>query len=51
LSALTIDNFRDLKAHHMTQQDIGVVIDASQGDTITIQHIKLADLHAGDFLF
>jgi Ca2+-binding RTX toxin-like protein len=46
-----ITGFADLKAHHMTQIGINVVINAGQGDVIVLADVRLASLDAGDFLF
>jgi len=43
-------SFADLKSHiHQTGSD--VVIDLSNGDTITLQNVEKGALHAGDFTF
>ena len=45
-----VTDFADLKTH-MAQHGSAVVIDGTHGDTITLEHVKLNDLDAGDFLF
>ncbi|MBL0371022.1 hypothetical protein JJB09_03185 [Rhizobium sp. KVB221] len=45
-----IANFKDLMANHVDTVKGGVEIDGLNGDTITLQGVKLADLDAGDFL-
>ena len=52
LSGVTaITGYTDLQNNHMTQQGSHVVIDAGDGNTITIQNVDIADLGAADFLF
>jgi Ca2+-binding RTX toxin-like protein len=47
----SIEGFADLKADHMVQHGTSVVIDGANGDTITLEHAKLGDLGASDFIF
>ncbi|MDQ0319396.1 Ca2+-binding RTX toxin-like protein [Pararhizobium capsulatum DSM 1112] len=47
----SITDFKDLVKNHMTQQDGYVYIDGLNGDSITLKNVKLAHLHADDFLF
>jgi hypothetical protein len=46
-----VTGFADLKAHHMEKDGADVVIDAGAGDAITLEGVKLKDLHAADFAF
>jgi len=47
----SITSFGDLAANHMAQVGSSVVIDALDGNTITLLGVNLADLGADDFLF
>ncbi|MDB5525144.1 MAG: hemolysin-type calcium-binding repeat family protein [Rhizobium sp.] len=49
VSAIT--DFADLKANHLEKSGSDVVIFINNGDTITIEGVKINDLHANDFLF
>ncbi|WP_282095673.1 calcium-binding protein [Epibacterium ulvae] len=52
LSAVgTIRNFTDLSRNHIEQVGNDVVIDALNGNTITLRNVQLDDLDAGDFIF
>ncbi|WP_282078315.1 calcium-binding protein [Epibacterium ulvae] len=52
LSAVgTIRNFNDLSRNHIEQVGNEVVIDALNGNTITLRNVQLDDLDAGDFIF
>jgi hypothetical protein len=42
-------SFDDIMSH-ATQSGSSVVISLSRTDVITLEHVQLADLHAGDFL-
>jgi Ca2+-binding RTX toxin-like protein len=45
-----IDSFAGIKTH-MAQLGSAVVIDAGHGDSVTLEHVKLKTLDAGDFIF
>ncbi|SNS29090.1 calcium-binding protein [Tropicimonas sediminicola] len=47
----SIKGFRDLKQNHMSRDSGDVVIDAGNGDVLTLLDVKFADLDAADFLF
>lgn len=49
VSAIT--SFKDLKVNHLSVSGDKVIIDATGGDKIILQGVKLADLDKGDFLF
>jgi len=52
LSEMTeITGFADLVNTHMTEDGADVVIDATNGDVITLVGVQLAELDAADFLF
>lgn len=46
-----IKNFRDLKENHLERDGADVLIDAKHGDVIILEHVKMKDLDASDFLF
>ncbi len=46
----SITSFKDFKTHAI-QVGKDVVIDALEGDTITLKNVSMRDLDAGDFLF
>jgi Ca2+-binding RTX toxin-like protein len=45
-----MDTFAELKTH-MAKQGTSVVIDLGHGDALTLRHVKLNTLDAGDMLF
>lgn len=45
-----IENFKDLKAHHLDDHGKDVWIDAGK-DMLVIKHVEIHDLTKGDFLF
>ncbi|MCB1447768.1 MAG: hypothetical protein KDJ87_18785, partial [Rhizobiaceae bacterium] len=47
----SVKNWNDLVQHHMSQVGDDVVINGLKGDVLTLQHVQLADLDKGDFLF
>lgn len=47
----SITSFADLKANHVKASGTSVVIDGGNGDKIVLEHVKLSQLDAGDFLF
>lgn len=47
----SITDFADLMANHLKQDGANVVIDALNGDRITLVGVALSDLDASDFLF
>lgn len=49
VSAIT--SFKDLKDNHLSVSGNKVIIDATGGDKIILEGVKLADLDKGDFLF
>lgn len=49
VSAIT--SFKDLKENHLSVSGDKVIIDATGGDKIILEGVKLADLDKGDFLF
>jgi Ca2+-binding RTX toxin-like protein len=49
VSAIT--SFSDLKKHHLEQVHGDLIIDAGHGDIVTLRHVSLHDVKAGDFLF
>ncbi|MBO3759755.1 calcium-binding protein [Ciceribacter sp. L1K22] len=52
LSAVSaITSYSDLKANHMHQVGSNVVIDITSGHSITLEHVSIKNLNAGDFLF
>ncbi|WP_246745938.1 calcium-binding protein [Ciceribacter sp. L1K22] len=52
LSAVSaITSYSDLKANHMHQVGSNVVIDITSGHSITLEHISIKNLDAGDFIF
>lgn len=52
LSGLTaVTGWRDLKAHHLSQDGANVVIDSHHGDVLTLAGVQLGDLDKGDFIF
>lgn len=46
-----IRSWKDLRNNHLAQDGDDVVIDALNGDTITLHGVNLADLDKGDFQF
>jgi hypothetical protein len=46
-----LDSFKDLLAHHIHKSGADVVITGDHGDQVTLNHVKIGDLAAGDFLF
>jgi Ca2+-binding RTX toxin-like protein len=47
----SIRNFKDLKADHLERHGKDMVIDAGNGDVLTLVGVKPRDLDASDFLF
>jgi Ca2+-binding RTX toxin-like protein len=47
----SITDYKDLVQNHMKQVGSNVYIDGLNGDSILLKNIKMAALHAGDFLF
>lgn len=47
----SIEDFRDFKAHHLSEHDSDVWIDAGHGDVLVLKNIHIADLGKNDFLF
>jgi hypothetical protein len=46
-----IASYRDLVKNHMTEGQGTIIISDGDGDTITLLHTSLGDLHKGDFVF
>jgi Ca2+-binding RTX toxin-like protein len=49
VSAIT--SFADLKANHLEKSGSDVVIHITNANNITLEDVKISDLHANDFLF
>ncbi|PIE07984.1 MAG: hypothetical protein CSA74_04815 [Rhodobacterales bacterium] len=47
----SITGWNDLKGNHMTQNGADVVIDAGNGDVMTLENVTLADLAQDHFIF
>ncbi|MCB1518132.1 MAG: hypothetical protein KDJ19_11020 [Hyphomicrobiaceae bacterium] len=47
----SVTGWNDLKNHHLTQVGKDIVIDGLNGDILTLNHVKLADLDKTDFIF
>lgn len=51
LTGLTgIKDWADLRDHHLAQDGTSVILDAGHGDILTLENIKIAELHPDDFL-
>ena len=47
----SITDFNDLVKNHMKQVGSSVYINGLNGDSITLENVKIGHLDAGDFLF
>jgi Ca2+-binding RTX toxin-like protein len=47
----SVASFADLKANHLERDGTDLVIDGGAGDVITLENVKIKDLHAADFAF